>query len=386
MTKIKPQSARVSGPQSVGPVQPAALPWTNAGRPVGRIRPTNDENPLAHPWGVVWNSNSLFYERRDDWSRIVDSPDRPLLGWYESPTTAVMSRHAYQQLAREHPEAFLRRDVRRLFGPDNLMSYNDAEPDRPCLDPGSPSFREWVVPYLMQLIRGTHADILSLDNWLLGCGHVERETRRAPHWTYAGRPEDWNTAWLELAGLIRDALRTIGRRAAFNVALEPWRVDDAPLWSRLPADAIIMTERFLHPVNLTYTAGGSAWLAELMLYQRLLDEGRALWCCTYPADEHAFWYAYCSWLMIQNERTLFSASRYGLNQSIVPWFDAYELSLGQPKGDHRPLGAIAEIREFKGGCVLVNHSERGWTYDARGMRVGLPPHSGRLLTEHGPAQ
>ena len=356
------------------------------GRNTPRLTPRTAVFNLKR-YDAIWAGILVARNNRQAWTLLrTQHPDILALYYMSSETTRPNDYgwYDYQYIENVHPEWFLIRDARpesrqSPLDPNNRIRWSNLRSsgsnyNRYWVDVANPEFQDWAIELLMKRVSGSEQHVthpysgLALDNVSIDSDHMKRITQRNPHWTYAGRLDDWNRGFCQYLRKVRAALHERDMVLAINHSLDYGSTRNDAYWDELYTCAdLIMTENALRSAKtITYT--DKEWELSLEHHDRIIAHDLVDWWVCYPDDHAKFLYEYCSWLLIKKPgHSLFYASRGSMKwrYPVPAWYEEYDLDLG-PAQEPREKRAGLWWRRYANGLVVVNPGKQSVTAD-------LPP-------------
>lgn len=290
------------------------------------------------------------------------------------------------------------------------MRWLFAKPDqafyrRFFLDVGNPQFQKWAAEEFLKSVSGNRQQLkyaftgLAMDNLEIGLKHHRMIGYSRTDWKYADDPEGWHKAFCDYLKIVKKKLNDNGFTLLANQTLDN-DPDLGPevIWQMLyeSVDGIMTEQAIRHGWGESPYFGGGTWLAAIERYEDILDRGLISWWFCRPLEEGSraydrFLYTYCSWLLIARQgQTFYYASRKNW-QNQLPWYDVYDLPIGNPKGG-RYKQNNCWLRDYDNGKVVVNPTEKSqllkidpnrywldWSLQIPVRELLIPPKSAKVL-------
>jgi hypothetical protein len=280
-------------------------------------------------------------------------------------------------IERYHPEWFLLKDdnnatAQDYRNPDKRMRWNPDDPmdynyDRFFLDVGNPSFQDWAVDQFVKRldpVSGINARIrysgIVADNVLLTVW-VNSKTEIYPNWKYAGGESQWNQSYFTFLGKLHTAMQRDGYLLIVNHTTDYSSNRDGSEWQDLMniVDGMADENALLSSSGLF---GGEMWEWSLTHHEEILEKGLYDWWIFTPDTERGdtefqqFLYVYGSFLLVRDDTySLFGTIRRKDGVDLNPWYEEYNIPLGDPMGRRYPWQGCW-MRDFQYGKVVVNPS------------------------------
>jgi len=338
-------------------------------------------------YNAFWSAGKIAELHPEAWRTLrTDHPDRLAL-FYIAPVLArpnvtLSSYIDYEYIHQYHPEWFLLKDGKNVSSGD----YRDPNKrirwaDDPTswyytcfyLDVGNPAFQDWAVEQFLKKLdpvigdndrirySGIAADMVMLTTFQDGT------TSLHPNWKYASG--GWNKAYFSYLRKLHDAMQKRGYILIVNQTLDYGSNRDGRDWQDLMAvaDGLMDEEAMLTWSSQTkgYTDrfGGDRWEQSIKHHEDILGKGLYDWWeCNFhdykdPAMEYSnFLYVYCSFLLVKNsDRSLFGIHRRADGVDLDPWYEEYNLPLGNPAGS-RYQRQGCWLRDYQHAKIAVNPS------------------------------
>jgi hypothetical protein len=376
-------------------------------------------------YDAIWCAQLLAIYNKDAWNLIRrDNPSQILLRYTSGDSikpgnlTEFMD---YEYINKNHPEWFLLKDNSSKLesdfrNPDKRIRDN-TDPNSPyynvfCLDVGNKGFQQWAADYLVKLAQGNLEQLeysytgIGMDNVRLT--QLEKIlTKMYPSWKYANRGEAYNRAYLDYLSIVHEALKKNGFILVVNQTLDYGSAAEQDDWQRLfqCVDGA-MDEGALRSSQTSYWHT-ERWLKSIERHEEIIRKGLIDWWVAYPRVKEEgkltktdrayedFLYTYCSWLLVkQKGKSFYCASKgvMGYNNPNVPWYDEYDLAIGEPVSGRYKVGSCWG-RDYQAAKVFVNPTQEkqvvkiessgklylNWTTRQLGNEVTIPAQSGSII-------
>jgi hypothetical protein len=378
--------------------------------------------PLEDAWralsryDVLWSIERIPRDPRmaPIWERLGRERPEILRLLYQSAYTTrepgPPNMYDVAWIEANHPEWFLvaTPDGDPLDPDDRLRWSKDPANhhyNRWRLDVTDPAFQQYAAGVILTRVSGRQDGLeaipfsgLAADNVSIGSTATAWLDGQYPAWKYAGRPDEWNRGFLTFLEVIREQLNAHGFVLVVNSSMDHGSTEpgDLAIWPRLyEAADVLLTERAIGKWGVQYT--GAQWARAMARHDEILRRGLVDWWCCYPKTAEAFRYEYASWLLVRRPgRSFFYASRTDAGGATVrlPFYDEYDLALGDPQGPRYEPAPGLWVRDYAGGRAIVNATaaprpfvngpeltydwhQRRWVYPGRVLQV--PAKTGRIL-------
>jgi len=371
-------------------------------------------------YDAIWGAHLISEHNRPAWRYLRrNRPDQIMLYYCHSNTTKGGNETPYfdyEYISRNFPEVFLLKDTRGAT-PDDYRDYNkrirwtnnskSGYYNRFYIDVANTDFQDWAVGQIIEMVSGKRQglsysyDGLAFDNVNLGRRRWSALSHQYPNWKYAGKLQQWNNGFLTFLKKIRKELNKHSLKLVANHSMYYGTDTDKACWEEY-LDCVdgIFTERALRRKAASgqyYT--GEKWQESIRKHEQGLQKGLMSWWMCYPSagqrGQMEFMYSYCTWLLIKKTGLSFFNSttkgKYSYYKLEIPWFQEYELPIGEPVGNRYQLGKC-HARDYQGGLILVNPTDKttvitldkdkpnwDWTFNKTVSELTMPAQSGKIL-------
>ena len=331
-------------------------------------------------YDAIWTSELIAQCNRPAWE-YLRRYRRDVKMFYNisgdtSRRTTESSYFDYDYINTYHPEWFLLADTREaspkdFLDPNKRIRVNYTDPtssyyNRFYIDVGNEAFQRWAAKRLLARVSGEYDksafshDGLLMDNVHIGSRRMQQITQRHPHWKYANDMDGWTMAFLAYLKIVKAELNRHGFILVVNHSMDYSSDLDQRYWKELYGCVDgILTEQSLRRGSLPYYTDDK-WEASIKRHEGILREGLIDWWFCYPSESglrayDEFLYSYCSWLLCkQPERSFYHAKKgsHSYGNPEVPWYEEYDLPIGEPVGDRYPLGKC-RARKYRNALMLL---------------------------------
>ena len=176
-------------------------------------------------YDAIWAAGLVAANNPEAWRLLRQKhPDILTLTYISSDTTRFHDGgyFDYQYINTHHPEWFVLKDAKHPAradprNPDNRVRWSRSDPTAPnynrfYLDVGNPDFQAWAVQQILSRVTGQRRGLtqsyhgLAADNVNIGARRMGSISARHPHWSYAGRIDDWNEGFCRYLKAVKEAL------------------------------------------------------------------------------------------------------------------------------------------------------------------------------------
>jgi len=369
-------------------------------------------------YDAIWCAQLVAEYNRPAWRFLRENNREQVMLHYVGGNSSRASKETaylnYNYINTYHPEWFLLKDAGNTQPEDyrdenKRIRWAPSNPEhryynRFYLDIGNEHFQKWAASQFVELVSGrkqnlTYAyDGLAMDNVNIGLERWSGLNARCPNWKYGGNPQAWHDAFFAYLKVIKKELNKNGFTLMVNHNLDYGSDVDDRYWDILLEGADgIMTERTIKRTGPYYT--DDKWLLSIKRHEEILNKGLINWWVCYPSKSSPsahdeFLYYYCSWLLIKKQGLSFFYSTRGKYAHIhpeVPWYEEYDLALGEAISSRYSKGACW-LRDYKNGKIVVNPTDKlqrividknkqwlDWENKKAVTELEIPPITGRIL-------
>lgn len=368
-------------------------------------------------YDAVWCAQLIEGHNPRAWSYLrKNNPEKLMLRYISGCTCQVDGTFTtldYKYINEHHPEWFLLADNRKVEqedykDPNKRTRWNTTDKkhtyyNRFYLDVANKNFEEWAAEQILTLVSGSKEqpgyDGVAVDNVYVGKRLHDRFKFEYPHWKYADNLKSWSQGYADYLKTVKKVLNEHGFILVANHnPVGHDRAQDDHVWNLLYESVDgILTEQALRSgwKDDSYFVEDE-WLASIERHEEILGKGLINWWVCNPSasgnrEHEAFLYTYCSWLLIKQPGKSFYSASTPSNQNAVPWYDEYDLPIGEPISP-RYLQNNCWIRDYANAKIIVNPTKKkqkvtidsekkwlDWTSKEAVNQLKLPPRSARIM-------